>query len=133
MIEGSNLSGWKQTGRCLRGTRRRYIESILQWCTDLNAEPVCWLTGVAGSGKSSIAHEIAAHHHEDNRMYTCFFFQRDDPSISSSAVQLLAYGLCHYSTTLRSLITQAMESLQDIRITPTLLEQFKQFIVEPLC
>jgi hypothetical protein len=44
---------------CLPGTRLAIIQEILNWINDGSDESIFWLTGVAGSGKSAIAHEIA--------------------------------------------------------------------------
>jgi hypothetical protein len=48
--------------RCLPGTHEHIIEEISQWINSSNeavAHRVFFLTGVAGSGKSMIAHTIA--------------------------------------------------------------------------
>ena len=92
---------------------------------------MCWLSGVAGSGKSSISHEIAATLHAKRRPYSCFFFRHDDGPLALSAVRLLAYGLSFVSG-LRELIVQAMEQFNDTRVNPTMEEQFAALIVAPL-
>jgi hypothetical protein len=130
--EGLDHGGWKETRRCLPGTRLRYIEDILRWSVDTTSPSMCWLTGVAGSGKSAIVHEIAARHHHAQRMYSCFFFQRDDANIAPSVIQLLAYGLSSCSDSLRTSVSEAMELLQDGRAVPSLSQQFESFLVGPL-
>lgn len=130
--DGLDYHGWKEGSRCLPGTRLRYLDEILKWCTDFDGSPVCWLTGIAGSGKSSIANEVALQHHETGQIYSCFFFKRDDTTLSASAIQLLAFGLSYHHAALRAAISKAMESLQDLRATPTFSQQFQQFLVTPL-
>ena len=92
---------------------------------------MCWLHGVAGSGKSSISHELAATLHSKRRAYSCFFFRHDDGSLASSAVRLLAYGLSFVSG-LHELVIRAMEQSNDTRVNPTMEEQFASLIVGPL-
>jgi hypothetical protein len=43
---------------CQEGTRTRILQEIRQWA-DGAGHPVCWLSGPAGTGKTTIAHTIA--------------------------------------------------------------------------
>ncbi|KAI0302996.1 hypothetical protein BC826DRAFT_324029 [Russula brevipes] len=124
-------TGWRSDRRCLPGTRTRYIDRIWEWVRNPEGPAWCWLNGVAGSGKSSISHELAATLHARRRPYSCFFFRHDDEALALSAVRLLAYGLSFVSG-LRELIIQAMEQSNDTRVSPTIEEQFAALIVTPL-
>ena len=130
-MEALDTGGWRSDRRCLAGTRRRYIDRIWEWVRDSEGPALCWLNGVAGSGKSSISHELAATLHEKRRPYGCFFFRHDDGAMAVSAVRLLAYGLSFVSG-LRELIVQAMEQSNDTRVNLTMEEQFASFITAPL-
>jgi hypothetical protein len=132
VADGLDHTGWQEGSRCLTGTRQRYLDEILKWSTDFDMPSVCWLTGVAGSGKTSIAHEVAFRHHSANQIYSCFFFRRGDTTISASVIQLLAFRLSYHNAALRASISNAMEVLQDLRTTPSFLQQFKQFLAIPL-
>ncbi|KAF5310182.1 hypothetical protein D9619_010450 [Psilocybe cf. subviscida] len=48
---------------CTKGTREEILEDITRWADDTSADspPVFWLTGNAGSGKTTIAYTIAQH------------------------------------------------------------------------
>jgi hypothetical protein len=124
-------TGWRSDRRCLPGTRTRYTDLIWEWVRNPEGPAWCWLNGVAGSGKSSISHEVAATLHARRRPYSCFFFRHDDEALALSAVRLLAYGLSFVSG-LRELIIQAMEQSNDTRVSPTMEEQFAALIVTPL-
>ena len=130
-MEALDTGGWRSDRRCLAGTRRRYIDRIWEWVRNSEGPALCWLNGVAGSGKSSISHELAATLHEKRRPYGCFFFRHDDGAMAVSAVRLLAYGLSFVSG-LRDLIVQAMEQSNDTRVNLTMEEQFASFIIAPL-
>jgi hypothetical protein len=48
---------------CTSGTREEILKEIIAWADDIseNSPPVFWLTGQAGSGKTTIAYTIAKH------------------------------------------------------------------------
>ncbi|KAH9007214.1 hypothetical protein EDB86DRAFT_65105 [Lactarius hatsudake] len=131
LTEGLNTGGWRSDRRCLPGTRTRYIDRIWEWIRTPDGPVLCWLNGVAGSGKTAISHELAATLHAKRRPYSCFFFKHDDAALALSAVRLLAYGLSFVSG-LRELVIQALELSDDTRVHPTMEEQFMALIVTPL-
>ena len=51
---------------CTPGTREEILQEIIAWVDDMTADspPVFWLTGQAGSGKTTIAYTIAKHFDE---------------------------------------------------------------------
>lgn len=53
-------------GPCTTGTREEILKKIIAWADDISADslPVYWLTGQAGSGKTTIAYTIAKHFDE---------------------------------------------------------------------
>lgn len=68
--------------RCLPQTRLSFLDAIIQWINDpdTSSPRVLALFGQAGTGKSSIAHEIAHRYSRINRLTTSYFFVRDNPS-----------------------------------------------------
>lgn len=130
VTEGLDTGGWHSDRRCLPGTRTRYINRIWEWVRSSEGPALCWINGVAGSGKSAISHEFAATLHAKRRPYSCFFFRHDDGALAVSAVRLLAYGLSFVSG-LRELIIEAMEQ-SNARANPSMEEQFAALIVTPL-
>jgi len=67
--------------RCLPRTRLKFLDAIVQWINnpDPSSPKVLALFGQAGTGKSSIAHEIAHQYNCINRLITSFFFLRGNP------------------------------------------------------
>ena len=61
IIGESLLGGWRFDDRkgCLRGTRKEFLNHISQWVENPESERGLVLLGQAGTGKSSIAHQIA--------------------------------------------------------------------------
>ena len=124
-------SGWCSDLRCLPGTRQSYIDQIWEWVRNQEGPALCWLSGIAGAGKTCISHEFAADLHAKLRPYSCFFFRQDNKEAAKSVIRLLAYGLS-FVTGLRELITQALQRLNDTRKVLTMTEEFTTFIVNPL-
>lgn len=53
------------------------LSEIRAWSRALDAQNLFWLKGVAGPGKSAIAHTAAQMLHEDGRLASSLFFNRD--------------------------------------------------------
>ena len=64
------------------GTRVAFLEFIINWVNDPNpdSERALVLFGQAGTGKSSIAHEIAGLFDKMNRLTSSFIFSRSEQS-----------------------------------------------------
>ena len=63
--------------RCLPGTRKEVLKKIDDWVkASAAAEPVLWLHGPAGAGKSAIAQTVAEACAGHNQLAASFFFAR---------------------------------------------------------
>jgi hypothetical protein len=83
---------------CLEDTRVDVLAHIAEWMADPSGKPVYWLTGVAGTGKTTIAQSVAKMAHEKERpcLLGTFFFSRTGAADRRSAVAViptLAYQL----------------------------------------
>ncbi|KDQ16471.1 hypothetical protein BOTBODRAFT_106988, partial [Botryobasidium botryosum FD-172 SS1] len=128
-------ASWDPESGCLSDTREALIDGIMDWIRGASAsdgaEILC-LTGVAGSGKSAIAHTIARRCHEEGILASSFFFNREfeernrpDKLLSTIARDLAA----RYPDTCIQLssILKADPSLA----TASLSRQFASLIAEP--
>lgn len=70
-------ASWDPEHACLRGTRVALLLMIRQWGTTNGPQSIFWLKGVAGSGKSAIAHTVAQMLDEDGVLLSSFFFSRN--------------------------------------------------------
>jgi NACHT domain len=63
------LGGWRFTDRqgCYRDTRKHFLDHIVEWVKNPESDRGLLLLGKAGTGKSSIAHEIALQFDETSR------------------------------------------------------------------
>ncbi|KZP20311.1 hypothetical protein FIBSPDRAFT_954683 [Athelia psychrophila] len=66
-------ASWDPNLACLPGTRVSILSIINVWSRSLDGPNVFWLKGVAGSGKTAIAHTVAQTLREDGRLASSFF------------------------------------------------------------
>ncbi|KAK1838447.1 vegetative incompatibility protein het-e-1 [Colletotrichum chrysophilum] len=64
--------------KCEKGTRAGILQKISQWASEYTAKPFFWLTGPAGTGKSSIARTFAESFESDERLVAGYFFKRGE-------------------------------------------------------
>ncbi|KAI0258821.1 hypothetical protein BC834DRAFT_962945, partial [Gloeopeniophorella convolvens] len=65
---------------CLFGTRMDFLDYIADWVNNPISERALVLFGQAGTGKSSIAHEVARRFNDMGRLCTSYIFVRGSPS-----------------------------------------------------
>ncbi|KAG5731782.1 hypothetical protein E4T56_gene1561 [Termitomyces sp. T112] len=90
---------------CIEGTRIRILKQLYEWAEDSSptSPQVFWLTGPAGSGKSTIACSVAKHFDEDNKglniLQASFFCscQFEDTRSRANIIPTLVYQLAHHS------------------------------------
>ncbi|KAH0579473.1 hypothetical protein H2248_002332 [Termitomyces sp. 'cryptogamus'] len=90
---------------CIEGTRIRILKQLYEWAEDCSptSPQVFWLTGPAGSGKSTIACSVAKHFDEDNKglniLQASFFCscQFEDTRSRANIIPTLVYQLAHHS------------------------------------
>ncbi|KAJ8076252.1 hypothetical protein PM082_000671 [Marasmius tenuissimus] len=122
-------------GACLEGTRKAVLEILREWgLIEDQLLPICWLSGAAGVGKSSIALSIAKLYEGKGVLVSSFFFFRSDPKRNkpSALVPTIAHGLATATTTLlmRNHIEERIARDPTI-LDATLEEQFRELVVDP--
>lgn len=76
VVPDASYQGSGPRSRCLEGTRETVIAIILNWKDDINAKPICWLSGPAGFGKSAISQTVAESCARDGTLIATFFILR---------------------------------------------------------
>jgi hypothetical protein len=109
------FEGADSTSACLEGTRVELLDSITRWMIDPTSEQVFWLTGIAGSGKTTVAHNIVNIASASNCLGATFFYSRHSERRwdNASVVPTLAYQLCR-NPRLRSRILAVLDENKDI-------------------
>ena len=118
---------------CLRGTRETVLNEIESWTKDLDASPVFWLNGLAGTGKSTITQTISERLFADGLLGASFFCSRDfgDRSNLHFIFPTLAFQLAHKYPDFRDHLVLLLQSNPDV-IEESLYSQMERLIVKPL-
>ena len=121
---------------CLVGTRVAFLDFIINWVNNPASERGLVLFGQAGTGKSSIAHEIARIFDKMQRLTSSFTFSRREQSERKASYHLfttLAHHLANrypsFKTALGKVIKNNIDLRGGTRDYRTLLELL---ILEPL-
>ncbi|KIK71540.1 hypothetical protein GYMLUDRAFT_211865, partial [Collybiopsis luxurians FD-317 M1] len=120
--------------KCHPGTRESILEDLENWVhlDPSRSNPVRWLYGPAGAGKSAIAQTLAETLMRDNNLAASFFFWRSDDS-RNSAHQLfttISLQLAAAIPELRSIINLAV--LRDFStLTSSIETQFDTLVLQP--
>ncbi|KAG9011296.1 hypothetical protein FRB93_003098 [Tulasnella sp. JGI-2019a] len=135
----SKLAGWSANPArvsCLMGTRTAVLKEIRAWLADTSSDapPFFELDGIAGIGKTTIAHTLAEEAARDGYLVASFFFSREgEAELSNPALVFptLAYQLgnfspsflLHFGRAAEASLSAAYESLET---------QLHKLIVTPL-
>jgi hypothetical protein len=103
----------------MKGTREQLIRDIFTWFddTDPSSEHVFWLSGLAGTGKSSVARTIATLADEQRRLAATFFFSRNlvATRAPSAIIPTIVHQLALCLPSVRPLICAALTSDPHVR------------------
>ncbi|KAF7335373.1 WD40 repeat-like protein [Mycena venus] len=119
---------------CLVGTRCKILDDITEWATgSSDAGNILWLSGVAGSGKSTVSTTIAESLRELERLGAFLFFDRNDQARShpDAVIRTIAYWLSLSSPHVGSAIAATIRRDPAIVNAP-LLTQFTKLLLDPL-
>src|SRR5260221_8799642 len=101
--------------------------------SDAAVEPIYWVNGLAGIGKSTIARTVAEDAKDRKLLGASFFFSRQENELSDPHlfIPTLAYQLSRSYPEARSIVINAFRHDPDIT-EKSFVIQFKALIIEPL-
>ncbi|CCO34235.1 hypothetical protein BN14_08329 [Rhizoctonia solani AG-1 IB] len=120
-------------GSCAPQTREVQIRLLLDWACTPESGRTCWINGMAGTGKTTIAHTVCTKLDEACALGASFFCSRVIPECRQAKhiIPSIAYQLARFSVTFHHALDKVLHSDPDAH-TRTLEIQYKKLIVEPL-
>ena len=117
----------------MEGTRVSILDDLESWAMDDTAPKVNSLNGMAGIGKTSIAHTFSERLDQKLLLGASFFCSRESSSSNDASriVPAIAYMLGRTSPLIHSAICQALERNPEVVFNST-LQQFRDLIVQPV-
>ncbi|KIJ65625.1 hypothetical protein HYDPIDRAFT_66323, partial [Hydnomerulius pinastri MD-312] len=120
---------------CLPGTRETFISEI---CDIINnpaddAPRVCLLTGVAGSGKSAIAHTVARLYDQQLRLGSSYCFDTSHAAARhpGNFFSTIARDLSDHDPQYKESLWEVVKDNRALRTSTSPVEQVEQFIARP--
>lgn len=126
-------ASWNSELACMDGTRKSILSVIDLWSRSLDGQNVFWLKGVAGSGKTAIAHTVAHALHERGALASSFFFDHNIPSRNTlqTLCTTFARDIAARHPAIAADISAALESDPSLA-SASFPRQFEAFIAGPL-
>jgi hypothetical protein len=118
---------------CLPNTRVDLLHEIQGWADGPDERCIFWLSGLAGTGKSTIARTVARRYYDRQRLVASFFFSRGGGDVSHAGkfVTSIAVQLTHSVPALRQHICDAIAERSDI-VSQSLRDQWQHLVCRPL-
>jgi hypothetical protein len=128
-----NASGKDDDPLCLPNTRVKILQEIRTWIDGNDNQYIFWLSGWAGTGKSTIARTVAREYLDKNRFMASFFFSRDDNDVrrAEKFVGTVATQLAERSDKFKSLLENAISNDKGISAR-VLKDQWNVLVLQPL-
>ncbi len=135
IAEGASFDSYAQEHNryCLPNTRVELLNQIAGWATDPSVEPIFWLSGMAGTGKSTISRTVARSFADKGQLGASFFFKKGeaDRGSLSKFFMTVAADLVVRKPSTAPHIEAALNA--DLSVTSkNTTEQFQKLLLEPL-
>ncbi|KAH7903037.1 hypothetical protein BJ138DRAFT_219345, partial [Hygrophoropsis aurantiaca] len=107
---------------------------ISSWIETEGSEPICWLNGHAGPGKSAIAQRVAETYYEKKQLAASFFFSRCEMQRSTTRhfFPTLSSQIQKFFPSTKRFIAAALDE-DDTVPTKFLHKQMQALVLGPLC
>ncbi|KAL2827486.1 nucleoside phosphorylase domain-containing protein [Aspergillus pseudoustus] len=114
-------------------TRINVLSKIEEWTSQQDQRSLFWLTGLAGTGKSTIARTVARKCNQKGVLGASFFFSRGggDVGTAQKFATSIARQLAHQLPVLGEHICDGIQEQQDIA-THSIVDQWRRLITQPV-
>ncbi|KAG8696306.1 hypothetical protein FRC08_007247 [Ceratobasidium sp. 394] len=118
--------------RCMPNTRINLLRQLRDWTHHDGGQRIFWLNGLAGTGKTTIAHSFCEQLGNDGKLAASIFCSRHLPACRDFKHILteLSYQLSSVSRPFRCALSDALKNLE-LRNLP-LSDQLARLVTEPL-
>jgi hypothetical protein len=124
---------------CLPGTRCSIIRETVDWANGTlpdrssNDRRILLLSGLAGTGKSAVAHTVAKYFDELGRLGSSYFFDSSKPALSTpdNFFGTISRDLADLDHQWKQALWKVVEGKRALRSVSCLQEQFEQFLLRP--
>ncbi|KAF8667458.1 WD40 repeat-like protein, partial [Rhizoctonia solani] len=129
----SQLSGPTNRRTCTEGTRVKVLDELKAWVIEEAGKSVYWMSGMAGTGKTTIACTFAKWLEAEKLLAASFFCTRTSADCQdvTRIIPTVAYQLAQYSISFRSALCNILGNNSDIG-SKDIAAQFEKLILEPL-
>ena len=105
----------------------------MTWSNSADGQCIFWLSGIAGTGKSTIARTVADKLADEDQLGASFFFSRGGGDLGNAGkvITTIAFQLAKVSSDLKRSICDAVGKHPDIA-KKGLREQWKRLVVQPI-
>src|ERR1700761_3302148 len=131
----NRVSGYdEEPAGCLEGTRKDVLAKLESWAFDDTTNKVYWMHGMAGTGKSTIAHSLCERLEEAQMLGASFFCSRTSSTASGTdyIIPTIASRFALESPPIMSQILQQLHEDPELSGSKKPAVQFKQLISEPM-
>ncbi|KAF5852409.1 hypothetical protein GGP41_007836 [Bipolaris sorokiniana] len=128
-----NSHNEEHNARCLPNTRTALLHDIAKWAQDKDSKSIFWLSGMAGTGKSTIARTIAESFARRGQLGASFFFKRGEGERGKASrfFTTIATDLVACEPGMLPGIRKTLD--EDPKISDRALkDQFEKLILQPL-
>ncbi|KAI9861749.1 MAG: hypothetical protein M1813_005098 [Trichoglossum hirsutum] len=128
-----NALGKDDDPLCLPNTRVQVLQQIRTWADGDDERYIFWLSGWAGTGKSTIARTIAREYYDKGCLMASFFFSRGGGDVSHAGkfVGTIATQLAQRCITFESILDKAISNDKGI-CGKILRDQWNGLVLQPL-
>lgn len=122
-----------ELAECLPDTRTGLLEQIASWAGNQSSKRIFWLSGKAGTGKSTIARTVAKRLDHDNILGASFFFKRGhaDRSHAKLLFPTIALQLAQIFPEIAGAIATSLDK-DPLLCNKYLNTQFENLLLQPL-
>ncbi|KAF2150889.1 WD40 repeat-like protein, partial [Myriangium duriaei CBS 260.36] len=119
---------------CLENTRTELLQRIYEWTLDPDGKCIYWLSGMAGTGKSTISRTVARRLDENGQLAATFFLKRGEGARSDAKrlFPTLAGQLALRMPGVAASIVEALKGDPSLA-SKALRQQFSKLINDPIC